>query len=200
MDCQTFKQTMTSSLAMQWHLVGCTLQTWWLLFTKRSYHKKKKLLSNFLFSSLLQKEAACLKDLFPTEGKTVDGVHLHTRGVKRHEVNVFLPAKGRYFHSRKGKLALRLPVLRCGQVEGFGVDAIHPVPLSNATETHQTLQDTHIRHTYTQVNTHWKGKKERTRETSSDRIDSMQTACHKTACTQKTHMWENKTALPGWSL
>lgn len=121
-----------------------------------------------------------MKDLFLTEGKPADGGYPHTPGVKRHEVYVFLPAKGRYLHSRKGKLALRLPVLRCGQVEGFSVDAIHPVPLSNATETHQTLQDTHIRHTYTGKHI-LEGKKNKT-------IDSMQTACHKTACTQKTRM------------
>lgn len=135
MVCQTFKQAMTSSLAMHWHLVGCTLQAW--LPFRKSY---------FFFSFQHQKEAAC-KICFPLrENLQVEGILIPR--VKRHEVYVFLPAKGRYFHSRKGKLALRLPVLRCGQVEGFSVDAIHPVPLSNATKTHQTLQDTHI-HTHT---------------------------------------------------
>ncbi len=141
----------------------------------------------FLFSFQLQKKAAC-KTCFPLrENLHVEGILIPQ--VKRHEVYVFLPAKGRYFHSRKGKLALRLPVLRCGQVEGFSVDAIHPVPLSNATETHQTLQDTHIRHAYTTCKHILKGKKYKR---DSDRIDSMQTAC-----TQKHTCRIIKTALPG---
>lgn len=153
MACQTFKQAMTSSLAMHWHLVGCTLQAW-LPFRKRSNNKER---TSFFFFSFQHQIEAAFKICFPLrENLQVEGIFIPR--VKRHEVYVFLPAKGRYFHSRKGKLALRLPVLRCGQVEGFSVDAIHPVPLSNATETHQTLQDTHIRHTYTQVNAYWKGK------------------------------------------
>lgn len=136
---------MTSSLVMQWHLVCCSLQVC-LLFRKRSNDKVR---ASYFFLLISASKRSCLKDLFPNEGKPVDGGYPHTPGVKGCGVYVFLPAKGRYFHSRKGKLALRLPDLRCGQVEGFSVDAIHPVTLLNATETHQTLQDTHIRHTYT---------------------------------------------------